>query len=80
MDSLLDEDQVALVASVRIELLSGAGSADVARLKRVLPALPCWLPTDATWTTVETWALSAAARGQHFGVGDLLIGAVAADR
>ncbi len=80
LQSLLDQDQVALVAPVRIELLSGTRRSDAKRLTRVLSALPYWLSTDATWTTMVAWTLSAAARGERFGVGDLLIGAIAAER
>jgi predicted nucleic acid-binding protein len=79
LQALLDQDQVVLVAPVRIELVSGAGRGDIARLKRVLSALPLWLPTDATWTTMATWAESGATRGQRFGIGDLLVAAIAAE-
>ncbi len=80
LDQLLDQEQVAMAAPVRIELIAGAGRQDGVRLRRVLSALPHWLPTDATWATMETWVLFASLRGQHFGVGDLLIGAIAAER
>jgi predicted nucleic acid-binding protein len=79
LGSLLDLDQVVIVAPVRVELFSGAGRRDMARLKRVLSALPFWLPTDTTWTTMETWAQRGGARGQRFGVGDLLVAAIAAE-
>jgi predicted nucleic acid-binding protein len=79
LQALLDLDQVALVAPVRIELLSGAGRRDLVRLKRVLSALPLWLPTDSTWATIENWVGRAAARGQRFGVGDLLVAGIAAE-
>jgi predicted nucleic acid-binding protein len=80
LQDLLDQDRVALPAPVRIELLSGARGPDVGRLRRVLSALPHWLPSDATWTTMEAWAVSAGAKGEHFGIGDLLIGAIAYER
>ena len=68
-----------MVAPVRVELLSGASRQDVTRLRRVLSALPLWLPTEATWSTMDTWAQRGGARGQRFGVGDLLVGAIAAE-
>ncbi len=74
----LDRDEVALPAPVLVELLAGASRADAPKLKRVLSALPQWRPADATWTTIETWASWASARGQRFGIGDLLIGGIAA--
>jgi predicted nucleic acid-binding protein len=80
LHSLLDADEVALAAPVRIELLSGVRRGEVGRLKRVLSALPRWLPTDATWTTMELWAERAGARGQRFGMGDLLVAALTAER
>jgi len=79
LQAKLDEDEVALVAPVRVELIGGAGRQDVARLKRVLSALPSWLPTGATWATMESWAEKGGAREQRFGMGDLLIGAIAAE-
>ncbi len=79
LGSLLDADEVALVAPVRIELVSGVRRTESARLKRVLSALPMWRPTDATWATMEAWAERAGARGQRFGVGDLLVGAIASE-
>lgn len=80
LQSLLEQDLVVMAAPVRVELFSGSGRRDVTRLKRVLSALPLWLPTDATWTTMEAWAQRGSARGQRFGVGDLLVAAIAAER
>jgi predicted nucleic acid-binding protein len=80
LHALLDADEVALVAPVRIELLSGVRRSEIGRLRRVLSALPLWLPTDTTWTTMEAWAGRGGARGQRFGVGDLLVAAIAAER
>jgi predicted nucleic acid-binding protein len=80
LQDLLTRDQVALAAPVYIELLSGSSQRDVGRLRRLLSALPQWMTTDRTWPTLESWAVTAAARGDHFGVGDLLVAGIAAER
>jgi len=76
---LLDADLVALAAPVRIEILAGAPRRELARLRRLLSALPLWLPTTATWHRIDGWLSRAVPAGERFGVGDLLIGAIAAD-
>ena len=75
--SLLDADRVLLAAPVRTELLSGARGDDQPRLRRTLTALPVVYPTDVTWPLMDQWTEQACNRGQRFGVGDLLIGALA---
>jgi predicted nucleic acid-binding protein len=75
--ALLDADQVLLAPPVRTELLGGARAADRGQLKRTLTALPVAYPTDDTWRLMDQWAEHARDRGERFGVGDLLIGALA---
>ena len=45
-----------------------------------LSALAVARPTDETWALIERWVATAADKGQRFGVGDLLIAALAAER
>ncbi len=78
--SLLDSDSVLLCVPVRLELLLGAAARDRDRLRRALSGLPIAYPDDDTWKLVEQWVDRAADAGQRFGVGDLLIGALAAER
>ena len=80
LDALLDADAVILPVPVRLELLLGAPARERARLRRNLSALPVAYSTDETWTLIEGWAGNAADAGHRFGVGDLLIAALAAER
>jgi len=74
---LLDADEILLASPVRTELLGGTGFGHRKALRRILTALPVAYPTDETWTQMDDWAIRASERGQSFGVGDLLIGAMA---
>jgi predicted nucleic acid-binding protein len=77
--ALIDADAVGLPAPVRLEILGGASHADRPRLRRVLSALPVLYPTDETWRLMDRWVESAASAGARFGIGDLLIGVLAAE-
>ena len=77
--ALLDADQVALAAPVRVELLSGASNADRPVLRRALSALPMLYPSADTWALIDSWVERAGRRGSRFGLGDLLIGALASE-
>lgn len=76
---LLESDQVVIAAPVRAEVFSGAAKRELFLLKRVFSALPLFYPTESHWKLTEEWALLAAAKGERFGVLDLLIGALARD-
>jgi predicted nucleic acid-binding protein len=80
LQALLDADDVALAAPVRIEILSGVSRADRPRLRRSLSALPLFFPSDATWQRLDDWVERAGEAGDRFGVADLLIGAIAAEQ
>jgi predicted nucleic acid-binding protein len=78
--SLVDADVVILALPVRLELIAGAPARDRAALGRRLSALQVARPTDDTWALVELWLEGASDRGHRFGIGDLLIAALAAER
>jgi predicted nucleic acid-binding protein len=80
MWELLEDDRVALAVPVKIEILPRSSAKDRVALRRVLQALPLLMPLPSTWKRMETWAENAAAKGERFGVADLLIAALAADR
>jgi predicted nucleic acid-binding protein len=75
--ALLDHDEVALAVPVRVEILGGASTPDRLRLRKLLSALPVLYPTDDTWKLIDTWIDRAGPAGHRFGLGDLLIGALA---
>lgn len=74
---LLDADLAALTSPIRLELLGGSQSTQYPRLRRVLGAVPSFVPSPSEWKKVETWIEKASRGGQRFGVMDLLIGATA---
>ncbi|PYQ13834.1 MAG: hypothetical protein DMF80_14105 [Acidobacteria bacterium] len=77
---LLDAQEVALAAPVRVEILSGASRRDRPRLRRVLSGLPVFYPEESTWLRIDAWIDRAGDAGERFGFVDLLIGALAAEQ
>lgn len=75
--SLLDADEVLLPMPVKIELLSGVSQRQRQALRSGLSALPTVYPTDDTWRLMDSWTDRAVKAGAAFGVGDLLIAALA---
>lgn len=77
LQPLLDEDEVLLPIPVKVELLSGTSKRHRDILRRGLEALPVAYPSDETWRTMVAWTERTSAAGVAFGVGDLLIAAIA---
>lgn len=80
LHALLDRDAAALAAPVRVELLMGAQREDRGRLRRALSALPIFFPTEDTWARIDRWVDVAGDAGERFGMGDLVIATIAAER
>ena len=74
---LLDADDVLLPIPVKIELLLGTSKRDRDKLRSGLSALPLAHPTEETWRLMDGWTDRAAGAGAAFGIGDLLIAAIA---
>ena len=79
LDELLDSDAVAVPVPVKVEILTGAGRRELDRLRRLLGSLPTFYPSAATWESLDRWIDVAVQTGQQFALGDLLIGAIAAE-
>ena len=71
--SLIDADEVALALPVRLELASGLGGKERAPFLRALSGLPLLVPTEETWTLVESWIGPGVDKGHGFAIPDLLI-------
>ena len=80
MTGLLDSDEVALSIPVYLEVLAGATRENRSQLRRVLSALPVFYPSRETWNRIEQWIARATDRGDRFGILDLLVASIAADR
>ena len=74
---LLDADEVMLAAPVKIEILSGNSRSMFSTLKKLLSALPTYYPETEAWQSIDLWVQEAVMKGERFGFGDLLIGAIA---
>ena len=74
---LLENDEVLLPVPVKIELLCGSSKRERAALRSGLSALPLAYPTDDTWRLMDGWTDHTSGAGESFGLGDLLIAAIA---
>jgi predicted nucleic acid-binding protein len=79
LSKALDDDEAAIAVPIRIEILSGAARADMARLRRTLSALPTFYPSEATWQRIEGWLETIKKAGDSFGAGDMLIASIGAE-
>ena len=78
---LLDSDEVALSIPVYLEVLTRAVTREKRyHLRRALSALPVFYPSTETWARIGKWIERAADRGDRFGIRDLLVASIAADR
>lgn len=79
VQELLENQNVLLIAPVWIELLVGASTKERESLGKLLSALPRDYPRKSTWDLMAQWTQKGVQRGHRFGMGDLLVGAMAAE-
>ena len=75
LDVLIDEDAVATLPPIRLELISGCRRSERAGLIRCIDALHQLSVSDGTWTAAEDLALGTRRHGVTLGAVDLLIAA-----
>lgn len=80
LDRVLDNEDVVLPIVVRMELLAGVARRQQNRIGTDLSALALAFPVRGTWERIEAWLFDAAAHGKQFGILDLVIAALAAER
>ena len=80
LDELLDLDAVALAVPVRLEILAGCKPKEQPAMRERLSALPTFYPSTTTWASLEQWIETGSRAGHQFALGDLLIGAIAAEQ
>ena len=80
LDELLDLDAVAVPVPVRLEILAGCKPKDQAPMREMLSALPTFYPSTTTWSSLDRWIETGSRSGHQFALGDLLIGAIAAEQ
>jgi predicted nucleic acid-binding protein len=76
---LLDADEVTLAMPVKLELLAGIAKRDRQNFIRRFGALPLLHLTEETWASLPGRIEHAADAGEHFGLADLLIAALATE-
>jgi predicted nucleic acid-binding protein len=79
LNDVLDLDKAAITCMTWIEILSGAKRTEIGQLRRVLSALPKYLPADQTWGRIEDWISIGLEKGHRFGAADLLIASIAVE-
>ena len=77
LKELLDNHSIALSVPVKHELLAGCSAHTFPQLQRTLSALPTFFPSQESWPLLERWIEIAIKKGEHFGIADLLIAAIA---
>ena len=79
LDRLIDDDLVAIVPPVRLELILGCNRTQRPILVKQINAVHLLRITEQTWTLAENFSMDMRSRGITPGVIDILIAAAASE-
>jgi len=76
---MIGDDRIVIAISTRLELLAGMKKKDLVKMQKLFSSLITLYPNEHTWVAIESWIKQGKMQGQHFGIADLIIGALATE-